>query len=191
VILSTAYAAYAHIGSPDVFYDGLVGPYPARVTIRMPGVVPGRAEISVRVQTYEPLAVSFLPLYSQTAITNAPPSDPAQLVPGETNLYNGELWLMSFGGYSIDVRIRGRDGEGAVQVPVNSVATRQLPLPSFLGTLLLVLGAILVLVGLGIVAAAARDSIVAPANAPGKSERRKGRWAALATSLIFIALLVG
>ena len=32
--------ADAHVGSPDVFYEGLIGPYQAQVTIRMPGVVP-------------------------------------------------------------------------------------------------------------------------------------------------------
>src|SRR5438128_11081414 len=71
----SAWPACAHVGSPDVFYDGMVGPYPARITIRMPGVVPGRAEISVRVQAQAPVKVSFLPLYGRTSITNAPPPD--------------------------------------------------------------------------------------------------------------------
>src|SRR5205807_9464662 len=75
VMLCGPSLAMAHVGSPDVFYDGLVGPYPARVTVRMPGVVPGRAEISVRVQTTEPVQVSFLPLYSRTVVTNAPAAD--------------------------------------------------------------------------------------------------------------------
>jgi hypothetical protein len=46
-----AFSARAHVGSPDLFYNGPVGPYPAHVTIRMPGVIPGRAEISVRLET--------------------------------------------------------------------------------------------------------------------------------------------
>src|ERR1700728_3529083 len=87
--------ARAHLGSPDVFFDGLVGPYPARITIRMPMVVPGRAEISVQVDAAPPVEVSFLPLYSHTAVTNAPPADVGRLIRGETNLYSGELWLMS------------------------------------------------------------------------------------------------
>ncbi len=52
---------------------------------------------------------------------------------GETNYFSGELWLMTFGGYSIEVKIHGAAGEGAVEIPVNSVAIRQLPLPSYLG----------------------------------------------------------
>ncbi len=189
--LAFPWPAKAHVGSPDVFYEGLIGPYPARITIRMPGVVPGRAEISARVQTDRPVVISFLPLYSKTAVTNAPPPDLGQLVPGEKNLYRGELWLMSFGAYSIAVRMRGEAGEGAVEIPVNSVATRQLPLPGYLGKLLLGLGALLVLGGLGIVAAAARESALAPGVSPGPTERRKGWRAGALTAVIFALLLVG
>src|SRR5438552_15015510 len=189
--LAFSWAAKAHVGSPDVFYDGLIGPYPARITIRMPGVVPGRAEISARVQTDRPVEVSFLPLYSKTAVTNAPPPDLGQLVSGEKNLYSGELWLMSFGAYSIAVRVHGEAGEGAVEIPVNSVATRQLPLPGYLGKLLLGLGVLLVVGGLGIVAAAARESALAPGVSPGPAERRKGWRAGAVTAVIFALLLVG
>ncbi len=191
VALLLPFPATAHVGSPDVFYDGMVGPYPARITIGMPGVVPGRAEISVRVRTDEPVKVSFLPLYTWTAVTNAPPPDPGLPVAGEKNLFSGELWLMEFGAYSIDVRIRGESGEGAVQLPVNAVATRQLPLPSFLGKLLLALGAILFLGGIAIVAAAARDSVLATGVSPGQVERRKGWIAAAITTLILVGALVG
>lgn len=200
--------AQAHVGSPDVFYDGMVGPYPARITIRMPNVVPGRAEISVRVESRQPVEVSFLPLYSQTAVTNAPPPDFSRLVVGETNLYAGELWLMSFGAYSVEVRIKGNDGDGTVQIPVTSVAIRQLPLPSLLGKLLLLLAAILVIGGIGIAAAAGREATLAPLQpgehtrprvsqpapspaAPTARDRRNGYLAAAAASLIFIAALAG
>jgi hypothetical protein len=189
--LLSASLARAHVGSPDVFFDGLIGPYPARITIRMPGVVPGRAEISARVQAQAPVEVSFLPLYAETPVTNAPPADPGQPVRGETNLYSGDLWLMSFGAYGIQVRVRGANGEGAVQIPVNSVATRQLALPSWLGKLLLALGATLFLGGIGIVAAAARDSALAPGVLPGKIEGRKGLLAATVTLVIFVGALAG
>jgi hypothetical protein len=167
-ILLTSLSAYAHVGSPDVFYDGKVGPYPARITIRMPNVVPGRAEISVRVQSAEPVEVSFLPLYSLTAVTNAPPPDIGRLVTGETNLYSGELWLMSFGAYSVEVRIKGQEGEGSSQIPVTSVAIRRLPLPFLLGKVLLVLAAILVVGGIGIAAAAGREAALPPVAADAR-----------------------
>jgi hypothetical protein len=184
-------SAEAHVGSPDVFYDGMVGPYPARITIRMPSVVPGRAEISVRVQSSESVEVSFLPIYSLTAITNAPPPDIGRLVTGEKNLYAGELWLMSFGAYSVEVRIKGKDGEGSTQIPVTCVALRQLPLPFLLGKVLLLLTAILVIGGIGIAAAAGREAALSPSALPGKSQHRNGYLAATAAMVIFILALAG
>ncbi|PWU08860.1 MAG: hypothetical protein C5B50_28690 [Verrucomicrobia bacterium] len=191
LLLFSAPAAHAHIGSPDVFYDGMIGPYPARVTIRMPTVVPGRAEIIARVQATQPVQVSFLPLYAHTSTSNAPPPDPGVLVNGETNLYTGELWLMSSGGYSINVQIHGDAGAGSVEIPVTSVATKQLPLPFGLGKLLLALGAILVFGGLAIVSAAARESILPPGAVPGSRERRNGIVAGAVTALIFVLALAG
>lgn len=184
-------AAKGHIGSPDVFYDGMVGPYPAHVTIRMPNVVPGRAEISVRVQTSEPIGVSFLPIYSWTPVTNTPPPDVGQLVHGETNLYSGELWLMSFGAYSVEVRVKGPQGDGIAQIPVTSVAIRQLPLPSLLGKVLLLLAAVLVVGGIGIAAAAGREAALPPGATAGTPQHWKGFFSATATAAIFVFALVG
>jgi hypothetical protein len=184
-------SAYAHVGSPDVFYDGMVGPYPARITIRMPNVVPGRAEISVRVQSTAPVEVSFLPLYFLTAITNAPPPDIGRPITGENDLYAGELWLMSFGAYSVEVRIKGKDGEGSTQIPITSVAIRQLPLPFLLGKILLVLTAILVIGGIGIAAAAGREAALLPGAIPEQQQRCSGYFAATAATILFIAALVG
>src|SRR5829696_7324750 len=39
----------AHIGSPNVLFDGTAGPYALRVIVRPPEVVPGLAEVTVRV----------------------------------------------------------------------------------------------------------------------------------------------
>jgi hypothetical protein len=183
--------AQAHLGSPDVFYNGMVGPWPTSITIRMPVVVPGRAEILVQVESKEPVAVTFMPLSSMTAVSNAPPAELAVPVRGETNLCSGQLWLMTSGAYSILVRIRGASGEGAVQIPVNSVATAQLPLPSLLGQTLLALGLILFCGGMAIVAAAAGESALPPGVLPGKTERRKYWVAAGITGLVLALALVG
>jgi hypothetical protein len=190
LLLFFALAAEAHIGSPDVFYDGMAGPYSTRVTIRMPNVVPGRAEISVRVQTGDAVEVSFLPVYSWTPITNTPPADIGRLVLGETNLYSGELWLMSFGAYSVEVHVKGPQGDGVAQIPVNSVAIRQLPLPSALGKILLLLAAVLVVGGIGIAAAAARDATMPAGTTPGTSQRWKGILAAATMTILFAGALV-
>lgn len=146
VIAVLPWLGQAHVGSPDVFHDGEVGPYPVRITIRMPTVVPGRAEISVRVQGIQPEKVFFSPLFARTSITNAPPPDLGVLIEGETNLYSGELWLMSVGAYTIEIKLSGPLGTGKVQIPVSSVPLSQLPMPRFLGIILVGLGVILFLV---------------------------------------------
>jgi hypothetical protein len=192
ILCFLALTAHAHIGSPDIFFDGTAGPYPVRVTVRMPGVVPGRAEISARVQTTDPVEVSFLPIYSRTPITNTPPADVGQLVRGETNLYFGELWLMRFGGYSVEVRVKGPGGDGTVEIPVNSIATRQLPLPAVLGKILFILLIVLVIGGIGIAAAAGREAALPAGATAGKGQRWKGFFAATTATVVFVlALYVG
>jgi hypothetical protein len=192
LLLLAPLLAEAHVGSPDVFFDGQVGPYPAQITIRMPPVVPGRAQIEVRPQRKEqPLTVSFLPLYAKTAIKNAPPAEMARPAADEPGVYTGELWLMSMGGYSIEVRVAGPAGAGSVQIPVNSVATHQLPMPPFLGNLLLGLGGILALGWLAIVYAAAGESVLAPGASLHRVDRRRGVVAAAITAVVVVFALVG
>lgn len=189
LLLCLISAAKAHIGSPDVFYEGTVGPYHAHVVIRMPAVVPGRAQIFVRSDARAPVEVSFRPLYVESAVTNAPPADVGRPVPGETNLYSGELWLMTFGGYSIEVTLRGAAGEGSVEIPVNSLALHQMPMPRFLGILLSVFGTLLVLGCVAIVMGAARDSVLEPGAIPGEKERHKGRVVGAVTTIIMLGFL--
>ena len=40
----------AHVGSPDTWFEGSAGPYPIRVVVRLPGVVPGLAQIDITVE---------------------------------------------------------------------------------------------------------------------------------------------
>ncbi len=191
LLLLAPVLARAHLGSPDVFFAGNVGSWPTRITIRMPSVVPGRAEILAQVQSSEPVTVSFVPLYTRIAISNAPPAELAQPVPGETNVYAGSMWLMTMGAYSIEIRIHGPSGDGVVQIPVNSVATAQLPLPPALGGILTVLGVLLFCGAVAIVAAAAGESVVAPGVLPAKTARRKYWIAASVTTLVLALGLFG
>src|SRR5437667_11663450 len=48
LVLVFAATLVAHVGSPDVFYEGAAGPYRLLVTIRPPVIVPGVAEIEIR-----------------------------------------------------------------------------------------------------------------------------------------------
>ena len=43
--------AFAHVGSPDVFYEGDAGPYHLFATVIVPQVIPGVAEVEIRAQS--------------------------------------------------------------------------------------------------------------------------------------------
>ena len=54
--------AYAHVGSPAVFFEGMAGPYRAHVIIRPAEVIPGLADVSVRVEGAQVERVTALPV---------------------------------------------------------------------------------------------------------------------------------
>src|SRR4051812_29878375 len=87
--------ASAHIGSPDIIYEGNAGPYKIQATIQPPDVVPGIARILVYFPDQKPGQVIIQPIYYEYGSEGAPKGDVAGTVsPG---LYQGELWLMGFG----------------------------------------------------------------------------------------------
>ena len=189
---ATAVVTSAHVGSPDTYFEGAAGPYPIRVIIRNPGVVPGLAQITVRLLDGETVRqVLVLPLYWDPRTAAPPPADVAQRVPGDSTLYNAALWLMRGGSYSVQVTVEGASGTGTALVPVMAVATRRLALEKPLGMGLLGLGAFLSLGALTIVRAAVRESGLAPGQQPDR--RRSVRaWIATAASAVVLALaLVG
>jgi hypothetical protein len=97
LLLSWPLAAAAHIGSPNIFYEGNAGPYALQVIVRPPDVIPGRAEISVRALDGNVHGISVLPARWDTGTKGAPSADPAKPVRGDTNLFSAELWLMNSG----------------------------------------------------------------------------------------------
>ena len=109
--------AHAHVNSPNVIFEGRAGLYPVRVVIRPPGVVPGLAEISVRVHTNGARLVSVLPVHWRAGIEGSPPPDVARPVAGEAGLYHAELWFMARGAYSVHVKVEGEHGAGTVSKP--------------------------------------------------------------------------
>lgn len=179
----------AHIGSPNVFYTGPAGAYPVHVVIRPPAVIPGLAEISVRVSTNGSHRVQVLPLHWKTGRNGAPTPDDAFPVSGEPNLFAAQLWFMVGGAQSVEVHVEGQSGKGTVVIPVNAVATAVLPMPRGLGVTLAVLGGTLILLAAGIVGAAVRESVLPPGATPGK-RRRLAAGAMTVASLFLIAGLL-
>lgn len=181
--------ARAHVGSPNVIYEGLAGPYPVRVIIRPPGVVPGLAEITVRVLQGSPTRVTVLPVRWDTGSKGAPAPDIATPVHGEPNVYSAELWLMTSGAHSIFVNLDGPAGAGTTIVPINSIATTRLEMPPWFGGALLAFSLFLVVALISLIGAATREGVLPPGAAPGK--KLFPRLAMVAATLAVAALLFG
>jgi hypothetical protein len=113
-------------------------------------------------------------------------------VSGPDPLYQGRLWFMSGGSYSVYVTVEGARGAGTVTVPVGAVATGQLSLSGGLKALLIVLGAGLFVGLLTIVYAAFGESVTAPGAPMDPARRRRARLVtAAAVPLLLVALLGG
>lgn len=176
-VLLWSCSALAHIGSPNVFYEGTAGPYALRVVVRPPDVIPGRAQISVRALDGNVSSVSVLPARWDTGTKGAPAPDPAVQVKGDTNLFSTELWLMNSGAYNILVHADGVAGRGTTVVPVNSIATSRRAMPKWFGGILGVWAAGLFVALVSLAGAAARESVLPPGEAPNRRRIWRGRGA--------------
>jgi hypothetical protein len=184
--------ASAHVGSSNAYFAGMAGPYSVRVIVRMPGVIPGLAQISVRVAGESaPSVVTVRPLRWDAGLEGAPPPDTAQAVSGEQGLYSAELWLMTVGSYSVHVRVSGPEGEGTVFVPVTAVAERRLDMNRAMAVGLI--GAVLFLfVGaMTVFGAAVRESVLPPGEQPDAKRRRRAAIATALSGVLVAAILWG
>lgn len=191
LVLALAPSLPAHVGSPDTFFQGTAGPYRLRVTVRPPGVVPGRAEIFVRVEDPGVSRVTVRPRRYDAGPRGAPPADEALIVPGDPGLRAASLWLMSGGEHAVEIEVSGSAGPGRAVVPVASVATRTLPMGGSLLAIILSFAALLVAGGLAIVFAAANESTLPPGEAPSPARRRTALAATGIAAAIFLFLLAG
>jgi hypothetical protein len=184
-------AVFAHVGSPTVFFEGAAGPWPVRVMVRPPGVVPGLAEVTVRVKQGTPRRVTVQPVQWNAGLRGAPPADEARPVPGDPGAWSGQLWMMTTGSYSVRVTIEGAAGRGLAVVPVTAARMRTLPMQRALGAVLAVLGLLLTAGAATIVGAAVRESVLPPGEEPDARRRRRARTAVVVTALVLVLTLFG
>ncbi|HKX16611.1 MAG TPA: hypothetical protein VJT33_01185 [bacterium] len=185
-------AASAHIGSPDTYYEGLAGPYRVRVIVRAPGVVPGLAQITVRLLDGRPASVvTVLPVYWDPRVAVPPPPDTARIVSGDPSLYGAALWLMTGGSYSVQVTVTGSLGHGTAIVPVQAIATRRLELQKPVAVGLAAFGAFLFIGALTIIAAAVREAPLAPGVEPDPARVRRSRIASGVGGVLLLAGVLG
>ncbi|MGQ0736925.1 MAG: hypothetical protein ACT4QD_25145 [Acidobacteriota bacterium] len=182
-----AVVSLAHVGSPDTFFSGKAGPYDVRVSVRLPGVIPGRAQVTVRVAgavAASDYRVAIRAGQWNVGLKGAPPPDIATPVPGDPTLFATEIWFMTPSSYQVAVNVDGPMGHGTALVPVMALATADRTMPPWLGGVLAALGVLLTAGLLTIIGAALRESVLAPGVAPDHRRRRRARIGMAGTAVV-------
>ncbi|MBX2841241.1 MAG: hypothetical protein KTR26_05690 [Flammeovirgaceae bacterium] len=173
ILLFIYFLNAAHIGSPNIVFEGSAGEYPILVNILPPEVVPGTAQVSVRVMDKEAREVFIKAVYYRFGDDKAPSADPTERVLGDDELFTGQLWLMSHGSASVKIIVEGSKGTGSTVIPVPALASAQLEMESELEILLITLGAILLIGGATIVGASAGEGMLKPGEKLNGEKRVK------------------
>lgn len=184
--------AWTHVGSPNVFYDGNAGPYPVRVIIRPPAVIPADVEITVRLRDgQEAEKVTVQPVWFKTGLEGAPPPDEAKPVPGAPGVWSGQFLLMRDGSWSVRVHVYGPKGEGTTQVPMPAIRSQIFGMDKGLGAFLALMGLFLFAGAVSIVAAAVREASLPPGQTADGVRVSRARAIAVLTAFVLALLLWG
>jgi hypothetical protein len=182
--------SHAHVGSPDVFYEGMAGPYRLFVTVRTPPMVPGIAQIEVRALDGNVTDIRIVPLRAVGEGSEyAPPSDRMERSQTDAQYFTGKLWLMESGAWQVRLEVFGAKGKGETAVPVPAAARRTLRMQKNTGAILLALMFLLITSLVAIFGAAARESQLEPGAAPSTPQRHRGRIAMALTAAALVAIL--
>jgi hypothetical protein len=185
-----ATSASAHVGSPDVYFEGAAGPYHLLVTVNPPPMVPGIAQVEVRVTSGSVSSISITPVYVNGKDQGLPPAaDSLQPSAVDPQAFTGKVWLMESGSWEVRVEVAGAQGTGKLAVPVAVFARRTLPMEKVLGVLLF---GLMLFLSIGIVAiagAAAREGGLDAAAIPSPRNRRLGRLAMAVAAVLAVTML--
>ncbi|HEX5063574.1 MAG TPA: hypothetical protein VFV99_29555 [Kofleriaceae bacterium] len=192
-VLLCALPAQAHVGSPDVFFSGEAGAYHLDVTVRMPIVIPGVAEIEIRARDADVSGMTVVPLRLTGPGSDLPPTpDRADPSRADRQFFTASLWLMEHGAMQVRIAVDGARGKGELAVPINAVAQRTLGMNRPLALLLLGLMLLLSLSVISIAAAAVREGSLEPGIEPSPRARRKSKIAiGVAGALVGVVLWFG
>jgi hypothetical protein len=183
-------SADAHVGSPDVYFEGAAGPYRLLVRVNPPVMVPGIAQVQVRVTSGTVAGISVAPVYVNGKDQGLPPA-PENLQPSaaDPQCFTGKVWMMESGSWEVRVEVAGTEGKGKLAVPVPVFARRTLPMEKALAALLLGLMLFLSIGVVSIAGAAARESGLGAAATPSPRDRQLGRIAMAVASVLVLTIL--
>jgi hypothetical protein len=165
---------YAHVGSPDVFFQGKAGPYPLLVAIRPPDVIPGVARIEVRTLSSDVSELRLTPTpMTGPAATHPPVADVAERSKTDPQLFESSLWLMTPGSWEVHIRASGAAGAGELPVPVPALALKIKPMQRGVSYFLLGMMAFLTIGAVAIVGAGVSYAQRAPGSEESPPASRK------------------
>src|SRR5271154_3372229 len=181
---------WAHVGNPDVYFQGTAGPYHLIITIRTPQMIPGTADVEILSATPGISKITVVPLYIVGPGAKYPPVGDllAQSIE-DPQYFSGKIWLMDSGSWQVRVQVEGAQGAGELAVPVPAAARRTMPMQKSLGILLFALMSLLVVAIISIVGAARREATLPPGEFPSAERSRRGRWMMLGTAVVVFGIL--
>jgi len=180
----------AHVGSPDVFLESNAGPYKLFVTVRVPQVIPGIAEIEIRSESNNVSEIRIAPMQlTGPGSQYAPAPEVAERSKDDPQFFRGSLWLMEFGSLQVRIEANGANGKGLLAVPIPAIAQRTLPMQRSLGAVLFILMIVLALAMVAIVAAAVREGNLPPGALLPAARTRRVQFAAVIASFTVMAVL--
>ena len=190
LLIVTSTVAFAHVGSPNVYFEGDAGPYHLLLTVNPPAMIPGVALVEARVTSGTTDGISIAPVYVNGKDQGLPPApDSMQRSASDPQWFTGKVWLMESGAWEIRAEIVGPKGVGKLAVPVPAFARRTLPMQRGLGALLFALMLVLSLGIVSIAGAAAREGVLAPAAIATPDNRRLGRIAMTVAAALLVTIL--
>jgi hypothetical protein len=180
----------AHVGSPDVYFEGTAGLYHLLVTVKPPAMVPAIAEVQVCVTSGTVASIRVAPVYLNGKDQGFPPA-PDFLEPSAANpeWFTGKVWMMESGSWEVRLEVAGNQGNGKLAIPVAVFARRTLPMEKTLGAFLFGLMLFLSIGIVSIAGAAARESGLHADAIPSVRNRRLGHIAMAVTAVLVVALL--
>jgi hypothetical protein len=191
LLLAAALPLIAHVGSPDVFYEGAAGPYRLLVTIRPPQVVPGVAEIEIRSLSQGVRQIHIVPLRLTAQQQYAPVPDLAQPSRDDPQFYTGTLWLMSTGTWKVRIDVEGEQGAASLAVPVPALSSRMLAMQTKVAVILIPIGLVLFFGLIAIAGASVREASLEAGATPDPARIRRSRIAMLAVGVLLAAAVWG
>jgi hypothetical protein len=190
LLLIGAAPAYAHVGSPDVFYVADAGPYHLSVSVRMPKVIPGLAQVEIRSQSSDVRTVQMtIRRLSGFGYDLHAVPDSAQRSTEDPQFFVGSVWVMETYDLQVRIEVEGARGKAELGVPLPAFAQTTLGMQRSLGVLLFC-GMIFLSIGMvSIVGASVRESKLPPAAASTRSDARRARIAMFAASLLMLIII--